>query len=1061
MFTHFFVDRPILASVPSIIITLAGIAAVYTLPVSQYPEITPPTVQVSCTYPGASAQVVADTIAAPIEQQVNGVEDMLYMSSQSGNDGSYSLTVTFKVGTNLNMAQVLVQNRVALATPQLPDVVKQTGVTVKKRSPDFLLIVNLYSPDKRYDQLYLSNYALIYIRDELARLEGVGEALLLGPQEYSMRVWLDPEQLSSRNISAGDVLKALREENVQVAAGQVGQQPAAKGLAFQYTMTTLGRLSDPEQFADIIIKSGPLGQITRLRDVARVDLGAKNQDVHTYRDGSPTAGVGIFQLPGSNALDTARRVKQRMVELKRNFRPGVDYAINYDTTPYVQESIHEVFNTIRDAVILVAVVVLVFLQNWRSALIPLIAVPVAIIGTFAAMAVMGFSLNTLSLFGLVLAIGIVVDDAIVVVEATEHHIEEGLAPRAAAHQAMEEVSAPVIAIGLVLSSVFIPCVFISGITGQFFRQFALTIACSTILSTMNSLTLSPALCAILLKPRHAQRDPLAWLLNFTLGWFFRLFNVGFTFSINVYAWIVGRMLRLSFAVLVLYGGLLYLTGWSFGKMPTGFIPNQDQGYLLIVVQLPDSASLERTEAVMAHADKIIHETPGVAHSIRICGMSFVLGANGSHVGTMFVTLNPFEERRTPELHADAIGQTLRRRFAKEIQEGLVMVFGAPPVRGLGKAGGFCMMIEDRASQGPEMLQDATGKICQEGNQQRGLFGLMSVFRANAPQMYLDVDRTKCKSMGVPLSDVFDALQVNLGGVYVNDFNLFGRTWQVNVQADVPFRMQPDDIRRLQVRNANGEMVPVSTLARVEDRGGPFMLTRYNMYPATAINGSTLPGVSSGQMISMVERVARAQLPPGMEFEWTEIAYLQLIAGNTAGFVFAGAVVLVFLVLAGQYESWSLPLAVILVVPMCILCSVAGIYIADKDINIFTQIGFVVLVGLASKNAILIVEFAKAKREVGMPRYEATLAACRLRLRPIMMTSFAFILGVLPLMISSGAGCEMRRTLGTAVFSGMLGVTLFGVFLTPVFYYVIQWFADRRQLAAERRHAAASAAGELA
>jgi len=1047
MFSRFFVDRPILASVPSIIITLAGVAALYTLPVAQYPEITPPTVQVSCNYPGASAQVLADTVASPIEQQVNGVEDMLYMSSQSSNDGSYKLTVTFKVGTNLNMAQVLVQNRVALATPQLPDVVKQTGVTVKKQSPDFLLIVNLFSPDKRYDQLYLSNYALIYVRDELARLEGVGEALVLGQQDYSMRVWLDPEQLSSRNLTAGDVLKALREQNVQVAAGQVGQQPAAKGLAFQYTMTTLGRLSDPEQFADVIIKSGPLGQITRLRDVARVDLGAKSQDVYTYRDGLPTSGIGIFQLPGSNALDTARRVKQRMVELKRSFRPGLDYAINYDTTPYIEESIHEVFNTIRDAVILVAIVVLVFLQNWRSALIPLIAVPVAIIGTFAAMAVMGFSLNTLSLFGLVLAIGIVVDDAIVVVEATEHHIEEGLSPRAAAHQAMEEVSAPVIAIGLVLSSVFLPCVFISGITGQFFRQFALTIACSTILSTMNSLTLSPALCAILLKPRQAQRDPLAWVLNLALGWFFRLFNVGFSLSISAYAWIVGRMLRLSLVVLLVYGGLLYLTGWSFGKVPTGFIPNQDQGYLLVVVQLPDSSSMERTQAVMAQADTIVHQTPGVAHSIRIVGMSFVLGANGSHVGTMFVTLKPFEERRTPELHADAIAQVLRQRFAKEIQEGMLMVFGAPPVRGMGKAGGFCLMVEDRGSEGMETLQDVTAKICTEGNQQRGLFGLMSLFRANTPQLYVDVDRTKCKSMGVPLSDVFDALQVNMGGLYVNDFNLFGRTWQVNVQADVPFRMQPDDVGRLQVRNANGEMVPLSTLARVEDRGGPFVLTRYNMYPAAAINGAALPGISSGQMISMVERVARAHLPPSMDFEWTEIAYLQLIAGNTTGFVFAGAVILVFLVLAGQYESWSLPLAVILVVPMCILCSVIGIVIAQMDINIFTQIGFVVLVGLASKNAILIVEFAKAKRESGMPRYEATLVACRLRLRPIMMTSFAFILGVLPLMISSGAGCEMRRTLGTAVFSGMLGVTLFGIFLTPVFYYVIQWLADRRQAAA--------------
>jgi multidrug efflux pump len=1044
MFSRFFVDRPILASVPSIIITLMGLVALYTLPVAQYPEITPPTVQVSCSYPGASAQVLADTVAAPIEQQVNGVEDMLYMSSQSSNDGTYTLTVTFKVGTNLNMAQVLVQNRVALATPTLPDVVKQTGVTVKKKSPDFLMVVNLFSPDNRYDQLYLSNYAMIYIRDELARLEGVGEVLILGQQDYSMRVWLDPEQLSSRNLTAGDVLKALREQNVQVAAGQIGQQPAAKGIAFQYTMSTLGRLSDPEEFAEIIIKTGVLGQVTRLRDVARVELGAKNQDVKTFRDGQPTSGIGIFQLPGANALATAARVKARMVELKKDFRPGIDYAINYDTTPYISESIREVFKTLRDAVILVAIVVLAFLQNWRSALIPLIAVPVAIIGTFAAMAAMGFSLNTLSLFGLVLAIGIVVDDAIVVVEATEHHIEEGLSPRAAAHQAMEEVSSPVMAIGLVLSSVFIPCVFISGITGLFFRQFALTIAVSTILSTINSLTLSPALCAILLKPRHAQRDPLAWLLNLTLGWFFRLFNAAFSFSIWAYTGMVGRMLRLSLMVLAVYGGLVYLTGWSFNKTPTGFIPNQDQGYLFVVVQLPDSASFERTAAVMAQADTIAHQTKGVAHTIRIVGTSFVMGASGSHLGTMFVTLDPFEERESSELRADAIAQELTRRFFREIQDGLLMVLGAPPVRGLGNAGGFRIMIEDRGSQGLETLQDVTGKICQDSNQQPGLRSVFSVFRANTPQLYLDVDRTKCKTMDVPLSDVFDALQVNLGGLYVNDFNLFGRTWQVNVQADAPFRMQPDDIRRFQVRNGRGEMVPLSTVAEVEDRGGPFVITRYNMYPAAPINGAALAGVSSGQMISMVEKVAREQLPPGMSFEWTEIAFLQLIAGNTTGFVFAGAVLLVFLVLAGQYESWSLPLAVILVVPMCILCSVVGIAIARMDINIFTQIGFVVLVGLASKNAILIVEFAKAKRESGMPTYDATLAACRLRLRPIMMTSFAFILGVLPLMISGGAGCEMRRTLGTAVFSGMLGVTLFGIFLTPVFYYVIQWFADRRE-----------------
>ncbi len=1041
MFSRFFIDRPILASVPSIIITLVGLVAVFSLPVAQYPEITPPTVQVTCSYPGANARVLADTVAQPIEEKVNGVENMLYMSSQCANDGSYNLTVTFRVGTDLDMAQVLVQNRVALATPGLPDIVKQIGVTVKKRSPDFILVVNLFSPGGRYDQLYLSNYAMIQLRDELARIDGVGEVMILGQRDYSMRVWIDPGQLASRDVTTGDVVRALREQNVQVAAGQVGQQPAAPGIAFQYTMTTLGRLSDPEQFADIVVKTGSEGQIVRLRDIGRVELGARSEDVSVSLDGMPSSGIGIFQLPGSNVLDTADHVKAKMVELAKRFPEGLDYRICYDTTPYVRESIHEVFNTLRDAVILVAIVVLVFLQNWRSALIPLIAVPVAIIGTFAAMAIMGFSLNTLSLFGLVLAIGIVVDDAIVVVEATEHHIEQGLSPRAAAHKAMEQVSAPVIAIGLVLASVFLPCVFITGIPGQFFRQFALTISVSTLLSTMNSLTLSPALCAILLKPRHQQRDPLAWILNLLLGWFFKLFNMVFKVSIDGYAWFVGRLLRVSLLVLVLYAGLMYLTVWSFGKVPSGFIPNQDQGFLFGMVQLPDSTSLDRTTDVLNRARELAMKTDGVAHVITVAGLSFMLQANGSHLGSMFVVLDPFEEREKPELRADAITQVLQRKFA-QIEDGMVLVFGAPPVRGLSSTGGFKLMVEDRGNAGLEALQEATDKLAAAGNQTPGLRNLLSIFRANTPQLYVDIDRTKCKTMGVTLSDVFDALQVNMGGLYVNDFNEFGRTWQVNVQADTPYRMQPEDVRRLQVRNSRGEMVPLSTLLKVVDSSGPFIITRYNTYPAAAVNGASLPTMSSGQVIGAVEKLAE-QLPSSMAYEWTEVTYMQILAGNTTPFVFTGAVVLVFLVLAGQYESWSLPLGVILVVPMCILCSVAGVALVGMDINIFTQIGFVVLVGLASKNAILIVEFAKSQHETGVPRREATIAACRLRLRPILMTSFAFIFGVLPLVLSSGAGSEMRRTLGTAVFSGMIGVTFFGIFLTPVFYYVIQWFTDHR------------------
>jgi multidrug efflux pump len=1044
MFSRFFIDRPILASVPSIVITLAGLVAAFSLPIAQYPEIAPPSVQVSCMYPGANAQVLNDTVAAPIEQQVNGVENMLYMSSQSNNDGSYALTVTFKLGTDLNMAQVLVQNRVALAVPLLPAVIRQTGVTTTKRSPSILLVVNLLSPDNRYDQLYLSNYATIQVRDELARLEGVGDAMVFGQRDYSMRVWLDPARLASRRMTSGDVVRALLEQNVQVAAGQVGQQPAQRGVDFQFSMQALGRLTEPEQFAEIILKSGDHRQITRLRDVARVELGSRSDDSNSLMDGRPSPAVGVFQLPGSNALATAERVRAKMTELKARFPEGLDYRIVFDTTPFIEESVRDVFQTLRDAVVLVAVVVLVFLQNWRSALIPLVAVPVAIIGTFAAMAVMGFSLNNLSLFGLVLAIGIVVDDAIVVVEATERHIEEGLAPRAAAHKAMEEVSTPVIAIGLVLACVFLPCVFLAGITGQFFRQFAMTIAVSTILSTLNSLTLSPALCAILLRARHAPRDPLGRLLDFLFGWFFRLFNRSFQWSAAGYAGVVGRLLRASALVLAVYGGLLGLTWWSFNRMPGGFIPTQDKGYLFVGLQLPDASSLQRTEKTLARVDQMCQQTPGVAHTIQVSGTSFVLGVNAPNVATMFLILDPFERRTTPELSADAIMAGLRRRFAEEIREGELAVFGAPPVDGLGNTSGFKLMLQDRGNNGLAALEEQADGLARAGNDQPGLVGVFSMFRADTPQLFVDVDRTKCKAMGVPLNDVFDTLQINMGGLYVNDFNQFGRTWQVNVQADVPFRMQPEDLRRLQVRNARGTMVPLGTVADVKDSGGPFYVNRYNTYPAAAINGVLLPGMSTGQAIAAMEDLARRQLPLSMSAEWTELTYLQVIAGNTTLFVFSGAVVLVLLVLAGQYESWTLPLAVIFVVPMCILCSVIGVAAAGMDINIFTQIGFVVLVGLASKNAILIVEFAKAQRESGAPRHQATLAACRLRLRPILMTSFAFILGVLPLVVSRGAGSEMRRTLGVAVFSGMLGVTLFGILLTPVFYYVIQGLSDRRR-----------------
>ncbi|MFN0196008.1 MAG: efflux RND transporter permease subunit [Planctomycetaceae bacterium] len=1060
-----FINRPILAAVISIIITLAGGVAVTTLPIAQYPEITPPTVQVTCNYPGANAKVVADTVAAPIEQQVIGVENMLYMNSQSTNDGGYNLTVTFEVGTNLDMAQVLVQNRVNLAIPSLPSEVKQTGVSVKKKSPSILLVVNLISPNQTYNQLYLSNYATIQLRDELAQVKGVGDVTYLGQLDYSMRVWLDPQRMSDRNLTASDVVTALREQNVQVAAGALSRPPVPQGQAFQYTLSTQGRLIEPQQFAEIVIKTGEDDQLTRLRDVVSdvrtvdsrtviggIQLGAKNEDTSCYLNGKPTIGLTIFQQPGSNALDTADRIRQRMEQLKRSFPPDVDYAIVYDTTPFIDESIHEVFKALRDAIILVAIVVLAFLQSWRATIIPLIAVPVAIVGTFAVMAGMGFSLNNLSLFGLVLAIGIVVDDAIVVVEAIEHHLERGLSSKDAAFAAMNEVTGPIIAISLVLMCVFIPCAFISGITGQFFRQFALTIAVSTFFSAVNSLTLSPALCALLLKPKDQQRDLLTRGMNLLLGWFFRLFNHGFQWTANVYSRFVGMMLRVSLIVLMIYGGLLYLTYFSFTHVPTGFIPSQDKGYLLVDVRLPDSASLERTSRVMQQIEKIakgsegVHDAeghhneagriPGIAHTISIAGQSLVQNAIGSNYGSVYVILDEFHYRHGSEMGADAIASKLRAACYREVQEASVAVFGAPAVDGLGNAGGFKVMVRDVGNLGLDALQEATDGLSVSGNQQPGLLGMFSAFSARTPQMYVDVDRERCQALNVPLSEVFLTLQLYLGGYYTNDFNQFGRTWQVNLQADPIFRLTPDQVRSLKVRSRTGDMVPLGSLSRVIESGGPGLVIRYNGVTAAAINGGSLPGVSTGTVIKSVEGVAERELPQGMNIQWTELTLLQILAGNTAIIVFGIAVILVFLVLAAQYESLSLPFAVILVVPMCLLSSVCGVALASLDINIFVQIGFIVLVGLASKNAILIVEFAKEKSAQGVPPIEATVEACRLRLRPIIMTSLAFILGVVPLAVAVGAGAEMRRTLGIAVFSGMLGVTIFGIFLTPVFYYVV-------------------------
>ncbi len=1042
MSSRFFIDRPIFAGVLSIVITIAGGVALFTLPISQYPEITPPTIQISAVYPGASAQVVADTVGAPIEQQINGVERMLYMSSQSSNDGSYTLNVTFELGMDLNMAQVLVQNRASLALPVLPDIVRTSGVNVKKRSPDILLVVNMYSEDRSRDQLYLSNFATLQIRDELARLEGVGDVIIFGQREYSMRIWLDPNKLAARGLTTLDMVNSLREQNVQVAAGQIGQAPVPPGQEFEYTLTTLGRLSEPEQFANIILKVGPAGELIRVSDVARVELGARTQSQSSIMDGKPSSGIAVFQMPGSNALATADLVKTKMVELEKRFPSGVNYAIVYDTTPFVHESIVDVVKTLRDAFILVAIVVLVFLQSWRTTLIPLIAVPVSLIGTFAIMSVLGFSLNNLTLFGLVLAIGIVVDDAIVVVENVERWIERGLSPREASYKTMDEVTIAVIAIAFGLSAVFIPTAFIPGITGRFYRQFALTIATATLISAFNSLTLSPALAALLLQPHGARTDWLSRLLNFLFGWFFRGFNRVFNWSNHVYSRLVRMCVRGAAIALLVYFGLLGLTYYGLVKTPLGFIPNQDKGYLVASIQLPDAASLERTQDVVDRIGKIALATPGVKHFVGLAGTSFVLGTAASNLGSMFVILDEFKNRQPPELYSEAIAAKLRAEFFREIPEASIGVFGPTPVSGIGTAGGFKIMIEDRGSNGLDALQAQTENLVDQARQQPALTALFGSFRSNTPQLYIDIDRTEAKSKGVALTDIFNTLQVAYGGFYVNDFNRFGRTWQVNVEADAPYRVSADSIRQLKVRNAQGGMVPLGTLAKVEEISGPLSITRYNMYPAAPIFGAAAPGYSSGQALQVMQQLSNRELAPSMSSEWTELTLIQILAGNTALFIFPLCVLFVFLTHSAEYESFSLPLGIILIVPLGILFALCGVWIRGMENDLFVQIGFVVLAGLAAKNAVLIIEFAKQQHEHGLSIPDAAVEASRLRLRPILMTSFAFILGVVPLVISKGAGAEMRQRMGTAVFTGMLGVTLCGIFLTPVFYTVLQRFSER-------------------
>ncbi|MFN9720183.1 MAG: efflux RND transporter permease subunit, partial [Planctomycetota bacterium] len=917
MFSRFFIDRPIFAAVISIVITMVGAIALYQLPLAQYPLIAPPTVEVQCNYPGASAQTVAETVAAPIEQQVNGVEDMLYMSSSSTNDGSYALTVSFKPGVDLNLAQVLVQNRVSLALPSLPELVRRTGVMTRKRSPDILLTVSVNSPDGRYDQLYLSNYARLRLLDEVSRIRGVSEVRVFGQRDYSMRIWLDPDKLSVRELTVGDVVSAVREQNMEIGLGQLGQPPAPSDQIWQIPLSVSGRLEDVSQFEDIIVRTTTDGRMIRVRDIGRVEVAARTIETNNRFDGKPTVGLAVFALPDANALETADLVKAKMAELSVDFPEGMIWEAGYDTTPFIRESIGEVFKSLRDAVILVSLVVLVFLQGWRPAIIPLIAVPVAIVGTFAAMLAFGFSLNNLTLFGLVLAIGIVVDDAIVVVEAVEQYIERGHAPREAAIRAMDEVTGPVIAVGLVLSAVFIPCAFVSGIVGLFFRQFALTIAISTVISTINSLTLSPALAALLLRPKHGRQDLLTRALDFLLGWLFRVFNRLMGASIHGYVSITSKLLRIPMLVVVVYGGLLWLTYFGFQSLPTGFIPSQDKGYLTASVQLPDGTAADRTVETLRRIEEIALATPGVKHLNSIAGNSFTLGGRASHFCSMFIILDTFDRRKTPETTSTAIMERLLREFGKRIPEATVTIAPPPAVSGVGRAGGMKLMVEDRGDAGLRALQNQTDNLIAAGNKRPELKGLFTGFNVNAPQLYFDVDRDAFLSQGVGMGDVFGTLQGYLGSRYVNDFNMYGRTWQVVVQAEDRFRDRQDDVSKLEVRTADGRMVPLGADAEVRTVTGPLMVTRYNMYPAAAVMGNVAPGVSSGDGIRILEDVARKELPSTMAFEWTELSYLERTSGSTGIWLFLFSVAFVFLVLAALYESWTLPLAVILVVPMCV------------------------------------------------------------------------------------------------------------------------------------------------
>ncbi|NUS69372.1 MAG: efflux RND transporter permease subunit [Ensifer adhaerens] len=1043
-FSRFFVDRPVFAGVLSVLIFVAGLIGMTGLPISEYPEVVPPQIVVRAQYPGANPAVIAETVATPLEEQINGVEDMLYMQSQATADGLMTLTVTFALGTDPDQAQQLVQNRVSQAEPRLPEEVRRLGVTTVKSSPDLTMVVHLLSPNGQYDINYLRNYGVLNVKDRLARIEGVGQVQIFGGGDYSMRIWIDPQKAAERGLAAGDIANAVRGQNVQAAAGVIGASPSVPGLDLQLSVNAQGRLQTPEDFENIVVKSGAEGEVTRLGDVARVEMGASDYSLRSLLDNKPAVGMAVFQAPGSNAIQISDDVRKAMAEMKLTMPEGVEYSIVYDTTQFVRASIESVVDTLLEAIALVVLVVIIFLQTWRASIIPLVAVPVSIVGTFAVMYVFGFSINALSLFGLVLAIGIVVDDAIVVVENVERNIEQGLSPVQATYRAMQEVSGPIIAIALVLVAVFVPLAFITGLTGQFYRQFALTIAISTVISALNSLTLSPALAALLLKDHHAPKDWLTRVMDRLFGWFFRGFNRFFGASSEAYGRGVGRILTRKSLIMVVYVVLLGVTFTLFRAVPGGFVPAQDKQYLIGFAQLPDAATLDRSEDVIKRMSEIALKHPGVENAIAFPGLSINGFTNSSNSGIVFVALKPFEERKTPELSGGAIAMQLNQEFGV-IQDAFIAMFPPPPVQGLGTTGGFKLQLEDKNGLGYQALDEAAKAFLAKAYQTPELAGLYSSYQINVPQLYADLDRVKARQLGVAVTDVFETLQIYLGSLYVNDFNAFGRTYSVRVQADANYRSHADDIGKLKVRSQSGEMIPLSALLKVEQTVGAERAIRYNGFLSADINGGPAPGFSSGQAQEAIERIAAETLPPGIGYEWTDLTYQQILAGNSGILVFPLALLLVYLVLAAQYESLTLPIAIILIVPMGIMAALVGVWLTGGDNNVFTQIGLIVLVGLSAKNAILIVEFARELELSGSTPVKAAIEASRLRLRPILMTSMAFIMGVVPLVMSTGAGAEMRSAMGIAVFAGMIGVTAFGIFMTPVFYVLIRKLAGERPL----------------